>query len=75
MIRWRGVTLLSPSAASLAAPATFSPPASAWLPEMEMMDLEMLIKRIVVVLWLVVKHVVEQIEEVVVEMDDLVDWL
>jgi hypothetical protein len=38
--------------------------------EMEMSDLEMLVKMIVVVVF--VMHVVEQIEGVVVEMDDLV---
>jgi hypothetical protein len=37
--------------------------------EMEMMDLEMIV---VMVLDLFAEHVVEQIEEVVVEMDDLV---
>jgi hypothetical protein len=37
---------------------------------MEMLDLKMLIKKVVVVVFEM--HVVEQIEEVVVEMDDLV---
>lgn len=41
-------------------------------PEMEMMDLEMLVKSIVVGLLALVMHAVEQIEKVVVEMDDLV---